>query len=158
MTKSEIIKYWRNVRALTLNVLERFPDEEMAFRPAEGIRTAAEQFDHILAVELYFRKGLAQNVWGPVPTPGLGIISKAELYDRLSREHEETGCVLRVLPESAFTGYHQTRFGRLTGEGVLYVGIDEEIHHRGNLYIYLRLLGIEPPQMVHNYYQLFLEE
>lgn len=158
MKKSSIITYWRNVRALTLATLDRFPEESMAFRPTEEVRSAAEQFDHILAVEIYIRKGLAENIWGPIPTPGLGITSKAELRERLTREHGETGRALRVLPESVFEGFHQTKYGRLTGEAAIYVGIDEEIHHRGNLYTYLRLLGIEPPQMVQNYYQLFLEE
>ena len=158
MRKSAIIKYWQNVRALTLAVLERFPDDRMSFRPADGVRTAAEQFDHILAVELYIRKGLTENIWGPTPTPGLGISAKSELLEKLAREHEETVRLLRMLPESAFEGYYQTKFGRLSGEGVIYLGIDEEIHHRGNLYVYLRLLGVIPPQMVQNYYQLFLEE
>ena len=158
MKKSAIIKYWRNVRALPLEVLDRFPESQMSFRPAKSIRTAAEQFDHILAVELYIRKGLTENAWGPVPTPGLGISTKKGLLEKLTWEHEETGRVLRMLPESSFEGFYQTRFGRLSGEGIIYLGIDEEIHHRGNLYTYLRLMGIEPPQMVQNYYQLFLEE
>jgi uncharacterized damage-inducible protein DinB len=158
MNKPAIIKYWRNVRALTLNVLERFPDDQMPFRPAVRVRSVAEQFDHILAVELYFRKSLSENTWGPVPTPGLGISNKGELREKLTREHEETSRMLHMLPKSVFEGFHQTKFGRLTGEGAIYVCIDEEIHHRGNLYIYLRLLGIEPPQMVQNYYQIFLEE
>jgi uncharacterized damage-inducible protein DinB len=40
-----------------------------------------------------------------------------------------------------------TAFGQYTGalhDLILYV-IDNEIHHRGQGYVYLRALGIEPP-------------
>ncbi|NIP97073.1 MAG: damage-inducible protein DinB, partial [Gemmatimonadetes bacterium] len=40
-----------------------------------------------------------------------------------------------------------TSFGQYTGPAhwqVLYV-VDNEIHHRGQGYVYLRSLGIEPP-------------
>lgn len=158
MKKNSIIKYWGNVRALTLRLLELFPEDKMDFAPVAGIRTVAEQFDHILSVELYARKGLTDNAWGPVPTPGLGYKTKAALLEKLSGEHVETARMLRMLPELAFTGFYETRFGHLTGEGMLYLAVDEEIHHRGNLYIYLRILGLKPPQMIHNYYQLFLED
>jgi uncharacterized damage-inducible protein DinB len=158
MKKAGIIKYWQNVRALTLDLLGCFTEEQMSFRPVKGIRSVAEQFDHILAVELYCRKGLEKDVWGPVPTPGLGISDKKELQSRMIREHELTTLAMRVLPEYKFARFFQTPFGKLTGEAAIYLAIDEEIHHRGNLYTYLRLLGRKPPRMVQNYYQLFMEE
>jgi uncharacterized damage-inducible protein DinB len=158
MTKNSIIKYWQNVRALTLDLLGKFPDDQMSYRPATGVRSVGAQFDHILAVELYIRKGITENIWGPTPTPGLGITQKTDLYGALGREHQETTSVLHMLPESAFEAIYQTKFGKVSGEGLVYLGIDEEIHHRGNLYVYLRMLGITAPQMVHNYYQLFMEE
>jgi uncharacterized damage-inducible protein DinB len=40
-----------------------------------------------------------------------------------------------------------TAFGQWEGPGVgtVLYGIDNEIHHRGQAYVYLRALGIEPP-------------
>jgi uncharacterized damage-inducible protein DinB len=40
-----------------------------------------------------------------------------------------------------------TSFGQYTGFGywqILYI-IDNEVHHRGQAYVYLRALGVEPP-------------
>jgi uncharacterized damage-inducible protein DinB len=158
MKKVEIAKYWGNVRALTLAVLDRFPGDKMEFRPIGGIRTVSEQCCHIAAVERYIRRGLTEGDWELAAKQKGELPSKDAIRDTLLREHNETANVLRVLPDSLLEGFHQTKFGRLTGESIIYVGIDEEIHHRGNLYIYLRLLGIEPPQMIQNYYQLFLED
>ena len=40
-----------------------------------------------------------------------------------------------------------TAFGQWEGviHGLLFYWIDNEIHHRGQGYVYLRALGIEPP-------------
>jgi uncharacterized damage-inducible protein DinB len=156
MQKSAIIKYWNNVRQLTLKVLEQFPEDKLAFRPTPAVRSVVEQFDHILAVELYTRKGVISDIWDSVPPPGYS--DKNTLSEMLRTEHEKTSQMLRVLPTKGLNKRYQTKFGTLTCEGLIYVAIDEEIHHRGNLYVYLRLLDIVPPQMVQNYGELFMED
>ena len=158
MVKASIIKYWNNVRKLTLRVRDLIPDNQFDFKPAAGVRSVAELFEHILDVELQIRKGFIHGDW--VRFPYLGLISneKCVLREHLAREHERTTEMLLELPEGRFIKLYRTPYGKITGEGLIYVAIDEEIHHRGNLYTYLRILGIEPPQMVQNYGELFLED
>ena len=158
MVKSALIKYWNNVRKLTLRLLDMFPEEQFEFRPVDGVRNVAELFDHILEVELYIRKGFLHGDWTRMPYFGPISSEKSVLRQHLVREHERTSEMLRELPEGRFIKIYETPFGKISGEGLIYVAIDEEIHHRGNLYTYLRILGIEPPQMVQNYYELFLED
>jgi uncharacterized damage-inducible protein DinB len=158
MQKQAIIKYWNNVRALTLDLLDLFPEHEFGFRPKLEMRSVAEQFDHILAVELYIRNGLKTNIWDAKPATQLGHIEKKSLKTALVWEHENTADVLRMLPDGAFEQLYTAKFGSVTGEGLIYLAIDEEIHHRGNLYVYLRLLDIKPPQMVQKYSELFTED
>jgi uncharacterized damage-inducible protein DinB len=158
MKKGAIIKYWDNVRRLTLEVLEHFPDDALSFRPIPTVRSAAEQFDHILEVEIYTRKGLISDNWDSAPKPSLGNSDMQSLSRMLRTEHETTSTMLRALPPKAFDRRYQTKFGTITCEGLIYLAIDEEIHHRGNLYVYLRLLDIVPPQMVQNYGELFMED
>jgi uncharacterized damage-inducible protein DinB len=158
MVKSSIIKYWNNMRRLTLRSLDTFPDDKFEFRPVDGVRNVAELFDHMLEVELYIRKGLLHGDWIRLPYLGPVSSEKQVMRQHLVREHERTSEMLHELPEGRFMKLYETPFGRISGEGQIYVAIDEEIHHRGNLYTYLRILGIEPPQMVQNYYELFLED
>ena len=42
---------------------------------------------------------------------------------------------------------HDKAFGQWEGTGYFFIfyWIDNEIHHRGQAYVYLRTLGIEPP-------------
>ncbi|HBZ00009.1 MAG TPA: hypothetical protein DEO84_01685 [candidate division Zixibacteria bacterium] len=158
MKKGAIIKYWDNVRRLTLDVLERFPDDKLSYRPIPTVRTVAEQFEHILAEEIFVRNGLMLKLWENVPSPNEACTDKGVLAEMLRREHETTSRVLRMLPPDTFGVFHETPYGQMTTEAVIYLTIDEEIHHRGNLYVYLRLLNIVPPQMVQNYGELFMED
>jgi uncharacterized damage-inducible protein DinB len=158
MTKAAIVKYWKNVRKLTLRLFDTFPEDSLSYRPVETVKTVAEQFDHILIVELYTRIGIITGEWSLAPFSGERDISRANLRNKLYNEHRKTLGMLRLLPEGRFMRTYETPFGELTGEVAVMEAIDEEIHHRGNLYTYLRMLGIEPPQMVQNYGELLMEE
>ncbi|UCC81233.1 MAG: DinB family protein [Candidatus Zixiibacteriota bacterium] len=158
MTKSAILKYWENVRKLTLTVFDLFPQDKFDFRPVADVRSVAEQFDHILICELYARIGLLTGVWDISAFSGERDLSRNRLRDKLYSENKKTLGLFRMLPEGQFMKVYETPFGAISGEALIYETIDEEIHHRGNLYVYLRLLGIAPPQMVQNYADLFMED
>ena len=158
MTKSQVLKYWVNVRKLTMKIFDLFPENKFDFRPTVDVRTVAEQFDHILVCELFTRIGIITHDWSLAPFLGERDLSRRKLRNKLYEEHEKTIGMLKLLPEGQLMKVYDTPFGDITGEVAILVGIDEEIHHRANLYTYLRILGIEPPQMVHNYGNIFLEE
>jgi len=158
MTKMALLKYWENVRKLTMKLFDLFPENSFDFRPVETVRSVAEQFDHILVVELYTRIGLISGEWSLAPFNSERDISRSNLRKKLYDEHLKTLGLLRLIPEGRYMKTYETPFGMLTGEVVIHEAIDEEIHHRGNLYVYLRMLGIEPPQMVQNYGDLLMEE
>ncbi len=158
MTKNAILKYWQNVRKLTLKVFDLFPENKFNFKPAGGVRSVAEQFDHILIVELFARIGILMGEWSLAPFSGERDISNSNLREKLYNEHKKTIGLLRMLPEGQFMKAYDTPFGIVSGEVIINEAIDEEIHHRGNLYTYLRLLDIEPPQMIQNYGELFMED
>jgi uncharacterized damage-inducible protein DinB len=158
MTKDEILKYWGNVRKLTLRVFDKFPHDQFDFRPVVAVRSVAEQFDHILVNELFVRIGIMTEIWDLSPFKGERDLSRGALREKLYNENKKTLGLLRMLPEGRFIKSYNTPYGTISGEAAIYEAIDEEIHHRGNLYTYLRLLGIEPPQMVQNYGELFTED
>ena len=158
MTKKAVLKYWENVRKLTLRVFDLFPLDKFDYRPVDNVRSVAEQFDHILICELYARIGMLTGIWDIAPFSGERDLSRNILRDKLYKENKKTLGLLRMLPEGQFIKIYKTPFGAISGEAIIYETIDEEIHHRGNLYTYLRLLEIAPPQMVQNYGELFMED
>ena len=146
------------MRKLTIRVFDLFPHDQFNFRPVEPVRSVAEQFDHILIVELFARIGILTGIWDLNPFKGERDLRRDTLREKLYNENKKTLGLFRMLPEGQFIKIYHTPFGAISGEALIYETIDEEIHHRGNLYVYLRILGIEPPQMIQNYGELFMED
>ena len=72
--------------------------------------------------------------------------SRQELLDLWDESTEQINDLWRQIPPNRFQET-MTAFGQFEGPLyylLLYV-IDNEVHHRGQGYVYLRALGIEPP-------------
>lgn len=157
MNKNVFLRYWQSVRQLTLKLLDEFPREAFDFRPAPEVMTVSQLFKHILKVEIYIRNGFLNNEWDTPDELGSNMFEKELLRDRLRIENQKTMQLLSELPDGRFMKIRETPFGKISGEILLMVAIDEEIHHRGNLYTYLRCLGKIPPQMRQNYEEILKE-
>ncbi|MCD6163543.1 MAG: DinB family protein [candidate division Zixibacteria bacterium] len=158
MNKQPLLRYWRVVRRLTIRLLEEFPPDSFDFRPAPEIMTVSQLFKHILQVEIYIRDGFLAGKWEIPEEPSSNIFEKEMLKDKLAIESKRTLQLLSEVPEGRFMKIIKTPYGNLSGEILLQVAVDEEIHHRGNLYTYLRCLGKTPPQMIQHYDEILMED
>lgn len=135
-------------RRLTLRTIEAFPERELfAYRPVEPLRPFAEMVREILDLEAGYVRGIATGEWVHEPTCE-GVTTKADLLAACARVRERTRelwprltveRLLTVEPDPFWGGPPQSHFERLV------YALENEIHHRGQGYVYLRLLGIEPP-------------
>ena len=157
MDKKSFLRYWRQVRRLTIRLLDEFPPDSFDYRPADEIMTVSQQFKHILLVEVFIRKGFLTGEWGNPDDFDNSIFEKEMLKDKLKIEHNKTIQQLSEVPDGHFIKIMKTPYGDISGEILLQVAVDEEIHHRGNLYTYLRCLGETPPQMIQNYGEILKE-
>ncbi|MCP4582960.1 MAG: hypothetical protein GY839_15230 [candidate division Zixibacteria bacterium] len=157
MDRNNFLRYWHNVRRLTIRLIDEFPDDSFDFRPAPEIMTVSQLFKHIIQVEIYIREGFLTNNWQVPEMPGSNMFVKDLLKDKLKLENQKSIKLLSDIPEGRFLKIRETPLGRVSGEILLFVAVDEEIHHRGNLYTYLRCLGKTPPQMIQNYGDILKE-
>jgi len=155
--KKNLMRYWRNVRRLTIKLLDEFPPDKFDFRPTAEVMTVSQLFRHILEVELYIRRGFIEGTWAKAADPAASFFEKDMLRDKLKYEHRRTLEMLSGVPDGKFMAVSSTPFGEITGEILIQVAIDEEIHHRGNLYTYLRCIGRTPPQMIQHYGDILKE-
>lgn len=145
-TLDQLLKHWEGHRRLTRRTIEAFPEDELFSYRVEPMRPFGEMIREALEIGPLLR-GVVENVWEwNMDYEEVG--NKADLLDawdqsletirsywqRLGPEQLE-----RVEPDHFFGGPPQANLDRL-----LYT-IDNEIHHRGQGFVYLRLLGIEPP-------------
>jgi len=109
-----------------------------------GMRTFGELSLELLTMALPMARGIATSEWDQsfdrTPRP------KAEILRAWDEDTPRIDALWKTIPAEKF---HDTAmaFGQYPGTAhdlILYV-IDNEIHHRGQGYVYLRSLGIAPP-------------
>lgn len=128
----------------TLGIWSAFPDDTMHFRPATLSRTVLEQFDHQIQSEGGWMVKMLEIDIGdfqPKEKTKRGYIEKyrADAAKRLE--------ILRRKPESwwreptAFFDVQRSRAWIFTRR------LNHSTHHRGQLIVYLRVLGAKVPSV-----------
>lgn len=143
------VKYYGNLRKRTLNVVRHIPPEQIEWTYMAGKFTFGDIIRHLAAIERYM---YAENVQlKPSRYPGHGK-DLADGYDDIlqffNRSHEEAMEIFAGLTEE------DLRKECITPAGApirvwkwMRTLAEHEIHHRGQLYIYLGMLGIEGPPL-----------
>ena len=141
------LDYYRNVRARTRRLLLLVPHDQLEWTYRPGKFTLGDLFRHIAAIErhLYVEAVLDRpsQYAGCGPDLAPGYQATLAFFDRC---HAETLALLDGLsPEQL-----QEKCHPLGGPGIavwkwLRLLPEHEIHHRGQIYLYLSLLGIETP-------------
>ncbi|MFC4426820.1 DinB family protein [Deinococcus navajonensis] len=145
LSPADFLTHWQGHRALTRRVIEAFPEEQLfTFTPAPPMRPFGE-----MAVELYFvgemtLTGLSTGQW-PEPDWASGPRDKATLLGAWDTLTQRLEAELPGVQAEVFSRVHHLPWGAMPGWVAAIYAVDNEIHHRGQGYVYLRALGIEPP-------------
>lgn len=145
LTTDALLAHWQGHRRLTRRVIEAFPEDKLASFSIGGMRPFGALAMEMLVMGAPMVRGAATGEWA-TPDWGAAPPSKAELLKRWDESTAEIDEQWARIPAARF-GETMTAFGQYTDRLytlLLYV-IDNEIHHRGQGYVYLRALGIEPP-------------
>lgn len=129
---------------MTRRTIEAFPDDQLFTFSIGGMRTFGELAGELLAMGAPMARGLATDAWEVYAPAEVG--SKEELLRLWDESTAQIDEAWARIPAERFSET-VTSFGQYTGPvhwQVLYV-IDNEVHHRGQGYVYLRALGIAPP-------------
>jgi len=146
ITTDELLIHWQGHRSLTRKTIEAFPEEAFFKHSIGGMRTFAEMVMELLGIA---GPGLREIVTGEVKEFNDHIEhgkSKAKLLQAWDEATDEINNWWAQIKPERFRENIKL-FGQYEGSAVssiLYF-IDNEIHHRGQGYVYLRSLGVEPP-------------
>lgn len=144
MTADELLSHWQGHRRLTRRTIEAFPEGKLFQFSIGGMRPFADLAFEFINMAMPIVHGVATGKWekfaGEKPTTKAGLL---QLWD------EQTAAIDKAFPQIPPHRFAEVdnAFGmyKNTGIGTIQYGIDNEIHHRGQGYVYLRALGIEPP-------------
>lgn len=139
-----VLTHWQGHRRLTRRLIEAYPEDQLFTFSLGGMRPFGLLAQEMLATTVPMVKGVVTGDW--TYHEDKTSRSKADLlrlWDEATVALNEYWAQIR--PEQF--PQHIVAFGQYPGatsDLLLYV-IDNEIHHRGQGYVYLRALGIEPP-------------
>ena len=140
---AQFLEHWRGHRKLTRRVIEAFPEDQLFTFTAGGMRPFG-----VIAWELHVvsddtLRGLQTNDWAMSQRPHPK--SKQTLLEQWDGLDQNLESRFLGIPPEQLSKVHQLPWFPMVGYATLLYMIDNEIHHRGQGYVYLRLLGIEPP-------------
>jgi uncharacterized damage-inducible protein DinB len=142
-TPAELLEHWQGHRRVTRRLIEAFPEKELFDYSIGGMRSFSALATELLQMTIPIARGVATGSWtGDEFKP----TTKAEILKLWDEQTAELDRLFKTIPPHRFQEV-DTAFGQWTGTGIWMIlyGIDNEIHHRGQGYVYLRSLGIEPP-------------
>ena len=145
-----LLDHWQGHRRVTRRVIEAFPEDALFNYSIGGMRPFASMAFEMISMASAGVRGIATGKWDsgsdllhhsgtPAPATREALL---RLWDETTRAIDS---LWPRIPPSA--SWRSTRPSALRGRHLRLVSgrIDNEIHHRGQGYVYLRALGIEPP-------------
>ncbi len=144
ITPDALLEHWQGHRRLTRRVIEAFPEDQLFTFSVGGMRTFGELAREMLSMAVPMARGVASGEWDTAFDRE--ALPRDEILRRWDEATEELNTLWAQIPPERF---HENlvAFGQYPGRAhdlILYV-IDNEVHHRGQGYVYLRALGVEPP-------------
>jgi uncharacterized damage-inducible protein DinB len=152
--KEQFLGVYEREHATTMRVLRAFPPDQLSLRPHPRCKTARE-----LAWVFVLERGLGIAVFrnefaqlaaaGPEPEPPA---SWDELLTALETAHREFGELIRSTPDPELDDTVQflvapKTLGEIRRMDWLWFLLHDQIHHRGQFSIYLRMAGGRVPSI-----------
>lgn len=151
MNLDNLLEHWQGHRRLTRKLIDAFPEEHFYTFSIGGMRTFSDLIMELIGLTSPGINGVVTGVWTspldadlnystPAPNTKQGVL---ELWDKVTEQMTETWKDITVERttdiEAAFGMYENTVIN------TIFYLIDNEVHHRGQAYVYIRALGHEPP-------------
>lgn len=144
---SSFLAYYEKIRSRTNSVIAVVPPDQLEWTYQPGKYTIGDIIRHIACIERYM---YAETVAGRKSSYSGCKLSIAEGYDNVlqlfNSLHEESLSIFSSLSDEDLDRKCITPAGSaITVWKWLRALVEHEVHHRGQLYIYLGMLGVKTP-------------
>lgn len=146
-----LLDHWQEHRRLTRRVIEVFPEDKLFTYSVGGMRPFAQLAMEMITIAQPGVYGMATRNWSVPNRPEINFTlpppaTKAELLKLWDETTEVIDTVWSKITAERFQELDKS-FGMYEGKvwWHYFYFVENEVHHRGQGYVYLRSLGIEPP-------------
>lgn len=150
ISPAQLLEHWQGHRRLTRKVIETFPEDKIFSHSIGGMRPFSELVMEMIDLAGGGITGLVSDQWKSMNDLGHVRGNLPKTKEEILKEWDNVTTQIDALwPQIHRERFQEVimAFGQYEGPAystILYF-IDNEIHHRGQAYVYLRSLGITPP-------------
>jgi len=144
----EMYPYWERVRKTLIQAAHLIPRGKLEWRPAKGMYTIGDLLRHMVDTEEFWIQGVLLGTKCDPDRKRRDFPTVVKILKDWERIHRKTVAALSKMPIRSLS-----RKVRIQEDGQVPVGwllwhvVEHEVHHRAQITTYLRLLGVEPPQI-----------
>lgn len=134
---------------ITLRLLEQLPEDKLASHPIANMRTPVELVVHFYGFMRLAAESVLAGSLGTFDDAGTvaSIKTKKQLLDFVKQQWAAADRAATSVTEKQLDAIVTTPWGEFPGRAMIGILYTEYLHHRGQLYAYLRVLGQEPVMM-----------
>ena len=141
--------YFRTVNGIGLRAIAQLPADKLDAHPIPNMRTPKELIVHmytiVVALPAAVAKGEIKDTDEEEAATAKRIRTKDELVAWTRAQWTEGARIANGLTEAQIAGMVKSPWGHdFEGYVMMQILYNEYWHHRGQLYCYLRALGVEP--------------
>jgi uncharacterized damage-inducible protein DinB len=140
------IRNWKRIHKQTTRIMVLAPDDKYDWKPHETSMTLGELMNHLWLSEIGLAEGALPGEPGDRPAP---LNNSADMVAAFDKSHaalvERVAALTPELLEETVTPFGPDY--PMKRRVILAMLHEHEIHHRGQLYVYLRMLGCELPHL-----------
>ena len=152
----EMAESWRTVRKNTIQVAEDIPAEKYSFKAAEGTMSVAEMLAHVAtsthwAEQVHFVEKKSSvtmedfgRYMGDAAKAAATLTTKAQIVEALKSRGDAFAVRLDGITEAQFDEFVSFPNGGKKRFEILLGVKEHEMHHRAQLFLIERMLGIVP--------------
>jgi uncharacterized damage-inducible protein DinB len=149
MNAAELFSHWKSVRRGLVEALDKLTDEQLGFVPREGLWSLGTVACHIAnAEDGWFRYVVTRDLdkWPPLEEERYcSLLSTKAMLDEV---HQRTERYLATVDVGDLEQMITAPWGEeFPLRWVIWHVLEHEIHHRGEIYLMLGLLGMEAPDV-----------
>lgn len=148
--KVQLLKDWKRSKLYTLDYLKTMPSDKFSFQPHDSIRTFAQQMIHLSQATISLMEAATAT---KIPS----VINRQDLESTTSALTKDSvtyfvtlsyDYAIQAIERFEMTNsYQYVKRGKFNETRIAWIlkAFEHQAHHRGQTTIYIRALGLKPP-------------
>ncbi len=142
----EMIGQLHFVEGRLVSLAEAIPEEKFTWRPAEGVRSVAEVFNHAAGANYYLLSFMGGKMpEGFTPDYEKTVTKKADIIKMLKESFEYARNFIENYKEENLDKEVELPFGKFSQRSVLFILMNHGHEHLGQSIAYARMNDVVPP-------------